>query len=96
MNKQEFIEAVMSNCEEIGREFPSKAFAKDVVETMFDVIANELADGGEVAISGFGTFKVREAAARQGEVNGVAYSTPARMVPRFVPGSALKKMVAEG
>ena len=44
----------------------TKADAKKAVETVFDVIAGAAAKGDEVSVNGFGKFKVKESAAREG------------------------------
>src|SRR5438874_13019625 len=40
--------------------------ARQVVEAAIDVVSDELAAGGEVALAGFGKFSVSHRAARQG------------------------------
>jgi len=44
----------------------SKADAKKLVETVFDAIVGAAATGEEVSINGFGKFKVKASAAREG------------------------------
>ena len=44
----------------------SSAEAKRIVDATFDVIADRVAAGEEVAIGGFGKFSVTERSARQG------------------------------
>lgn len=90
MNKGELIEAVSSKVE-----FDSKKKAQDAVDAVFDVISSELSKGGEVAIAGFGTFKVSARAARQG-VNpktGEKIQIKATKVPKFKAGKTLKDSV---
>lgn len=43
-----------------------KKTAKRVLDTLLDIIIDEVADGNEVALIGFGTFKARDRAAREG------------------------------
>lgn len=61
MNKVALAEAVM---EAAGIEVKKQGIA--VVEAVFDIITKTLAKGEEVAITGFGTFKVAKRAARMG------------------------------
>ena len=73
----------------------TKKQAQDAVNAVFDTITKELGGGGEVAITGFGTFRVRKRAARMG-VNpqtGEKIQIAAATVPRFTAGKALKDAV---
>jgi DNA-binding protein HU-beta len=67
--------------------------ARQVVETAIDVISDELAAGGEVALAGFGKFSVSQRAARQGRnpATGQTISIAASKAPKFSAASALKK-----
>jgi DNA-binding protein HU-beta len=67
--------------------------ARQVVETAIDVISDELAAGGEVALAGFGKFSVSHRAARQGRnpATGQTISIAASKAPKFSAASALKK-----
>ena len=90
MNKDQLVEAVM---EASGLDV--KATAKTVVESVFDIIAKTLSKGDEVAVAGFGIFKVTKRAARQG-VNpktGEKIQIGASIVPKFRAGKALKDAV---
>lgn len=60
MNKQELIDYVSAT-----NDITKKA-AGEIVTGIFSRIADELVDGKEVAIPGFGKFNVKERAARQG------------------------------
>jgi len=60
MTKNGMIEAVASKTQ------MSKKASKEAVEAVFAAIAAELAAGNKVAVSGFGTFEVKERAARTG------------------------------
>ncbi|WP_447954136.1 HU family DNA-binding protein [Sphingopyxis chilensis] len=44
----------------------SKADAKKVVDSVFDAIAEAAAKGDEIALNGFGKFKVKHSPAREG------------------------------
>lgn len=68
---------------------------KDVtatVEALFEVIQEELAAGEKVQVIGFGTFEVRERAARKGRnpQTGKEIEIAASKVPGFKAGKALK------
>lgn len=66
-----------------------------VVEAVFDTIVKTLGRGEEVAISGFGTFRVVKRAARMG-VNpktGEKIQIKASTKPKFRAGKVLKEAV---
>ena len=90
MNKAGLIDAVMSAA---GIEVKKKA--GEVVEAVFDTITKTLAKGEEVAVTGFGTFKVAKRAARMG-VNprtGEKIQIAASIRPKFRAGKFLKEAV---
>ena len=66
---------------------------RQAVEAMIDVVSDELAGGGEVAIAGFGKFSVSQRAARQGRnpSTGATIHIPASKAAKFSAASALKK-----
>ncbi|MCW6653166.1 HU family DNA-binding protein [Aerococcaceae bacterium NML210727] len=71
---------------------------KDVtaaVEALFEVIQEELAAGEKVQVIGFGTFEVRERAARKGRnpQTGKEIEIAASKVPGFKAGKALKDAI---
>jgi DNA-binding protein HU-beta len=73
----------------------AKSDAAKAVDAVLSVIEETLSRGGEVNFTGFGKFSVAERGARQG-VNpqtGEKIQIAATKVPRFSPGSALKKAV---
>lgn len=66
-----------------------------VVDALFDEIAAALKDGKKVRLIGFGTFEVRERAARRG-VNPqtkASMDIPASKSPAFKPGKELKDVI---
>lgn len=92
MNKEQLIESVHNK---IGASEYSKKHAQDAIEAVFDTISAALSKGDEVAVAGFGSFKVSKRAARQG-VNprtGEKISIAATTVPKFKAGKALKDAV---
>lgn len=91
MNKEQLIEAVHTK---VGDEY-SKKHIQESIEAVFDSITAALSKGEEVAVAGFGTFKVSARAARQG-VNprtGEKIQIAATKVPKFKAGKALKDAV---
>jgi DNA-binding protein HU-beta len=66
--------------------------------TTLDAIAQALARGERVTIVGFGTFQVRDRAAREGRNprTGAVLRIPARKTPAFVAGKALRDRVQAG
>ena len=89
MNKGDFVAAV-SDAAEL-----SKADAARAVDAMIDTISNALKKGDTVTLVGFGTFTVRERAARQGlnPQTREPINIKASMNPAFKAGKALKDAV---
>ena len=73
----------------------TKAQAHRVVEGVFDTIVKTLGHGEEVAISGFGTFRIAKRAAREGRnpKTGEKIHIAASTKPKFRAGKALKEAV---
>jgi DNA-binding protein HU-beta len=71
----------------------SASQARQVVETTIDVISDELAAGGEVALGGFGKFSVSHRAAREGRnpSTGATIRITASRAAKFSAASALKQ-----
>lgn len=89
MNKTELISVVSEKTE-----FSKKESAQ-IVDALFASIEEALAKGEKVQLIGFGTFEVRERAARKGRnpQTGAEIEIPASKVPAFKPGKALKDAV---
>ena len=66
-----------------------------MVDAFLQVITNELASGGKVAFTGFGSFSVVERAAREcrNPQTGETMRTEAHLAPKFKAGKALKDAV---
>ena len=60
MNKTDLVNVVAAEAE------LSKKAAEAAVNATFDAIANALKEGDKVQLIGFGTFEVKEVAAREG------------------------------
>ena len=73
----------------------SKADAAAVVDACFNAITGALARGETVKLPGFGTFEVRERAARQGRnpKTGETINIPAGKSPGFKSGKGLKDAI---
>ncbi len=90
MHKGEFVEKVAAETNS------SQAEAGEYVNAILSVIEEELKNGGEVNITGFGKFSVQHREARQG-VNpqtGEKMRIAASKTPKFTAGNALKKTVS--
>ena len=89
MNKSELIDAVASGAD------ISKAAAGRALDAMVDTITESLRKGDSVALVGFGTFSVKDRAARQGRnpQTGATIQIPAAKVPGFKAGKGLKDAV---
>lgn len=89
MNKSELIDAVAENAD-----LP-KAAAARAVDAVTDAITGALKAGDSVALVGFGSFNVKNRAARTGRnpQTGAPINIAAAKVPSFKPGKALKDTV---
>ena len=89
MTKTELIAAVAEKAE------LSKKDAEKAVNATVEAISNSLKDGDKVQLVGFGTFEVRDRAARDGinPATGKTIKIPATKVPAFKAGKALKYLV---
>ena len=68
-----------------------------IVDTFLDTVTSTLVSGEKVQLYGFGTFEVKERAAREGRnpKTGESIMISASKVPKFKPASALKNAVNE-
>ncbi|MGI6038007.1 MAG: HU family DNA-binding protein [Limnochordia bacterium] len=89
MNKSDLIASV---AEKAGL---TKKVASEAVEATLASIEEALSNGDKVTLVGFGTFEVRNRAARRGvnPANGEPIEIPASRVPAFRAGKALKEAV---
>ena len=95
MNKGELKSAVHARLEEKGFASPSQAQTNRAVDSVLEVIEEALVSGDDVAIQGFGTFKISFRAARKGRNvrTGEEIEIPERRVVKFKPGKSLKDAV---
>ncbi|MDP1594737.1 MAG: HU family DNA-binding protein [Gallionella sp.] len=89
MNRKELIDAL---AEKTGS---TKIAAEHNVAALIEIIGETLAKGDSLALVGFGTFEVRERAARVGRnpKTGAELKIAASKVPAFKPGATLKATV---
>lgn len=89
MNKSELIMKVAEDAD------ISKAKAEAAVNALINSVTEELKAGGTVALTGFGTFQVKERAARTGRnpQTGENIQIAAAMIPGFKAGKGLKDSV---
>ena len=89
MRKQDLVRAVAQQTKQ------TEAQASAAVNAVFGAIQEAMAKGDEVTISGFGSFRVVDRAAREGRNprTGGAMTIGARRSPAFRPGTQLKRAV---
>lgn len=90
MKKDGLVEAVMK-----AANLETKKLAQTVVDALLDTIVKTLGRGEEVAITGFGTFRVAKRAARMGinPKTGEKIQIAASIKPKFRAGKLLKEAV---
>lgn len=91
MKKTDLVEVVMK-----AASLDTKKQAEAAVDAVFETIVKSLGRGEEVAIAGFGTFRVSKRAARVGinPKTGEKIQIPAKTAPKFRAGKLLKEAVA--
>ena len=93
MTKRELAEAVSERLAFLE----NKQQATQVIEAVFASIAEGARTEGKVSLNGFGSFKVRERAARNGvnPATGEKMRIPATRTIVFTPSQALRDALAE-
>lgn len=91
MNKTELINAIAAEAE------ISKKDAGKALDAFLDTVTKTLKKDEKVQLVGFGTFEVRERAAREGHnpQTGKKIQIAAAKVPAFKAGKALKETIAK-
>lgn len=86
MNKSQLIEKIAEGAD------ISKASAGRALDSIIESVTGALKEGDSVALVGFGTFSVRDRAARTGRnpQTGATIEIAAAKVPSFKAGKALK------
>ena len=89
MNKSDLIDALA-----IDQHLPTKT-AEAIVATVLDAIAEELVNGGNVEIRGFGSFTVREYKSYDGRnpKTGKKIEVKPKKLPFFKVGKDLREAV---
>lgn len=91
MNKADLVASVAEKAD------LTKKDAERAITAVFDSITAALANGEKVQLVGFGTFEVRQRAARKGRnpQTKAEIEIPAARVPVFKAGKLLKEAVAK-
>ncbi|MEW6173197.1 MAG: HU family DNA-binding protein [Bacillota bacterium] len=91
MNKSEMVASVAE------RANLTKKDAERAITAVFESISDALAQGNKVQLVGFGTFEVRQRAARKGRnpQTKAEIQIPAARVPVFKAGKSLKETVSK-
>ena len=89
MNKTQLVDAVVLKTNLKKKE------AEAAVSAVFEAISEALVEGEKIQLVGFGTFEVKERAARQGHnpLTGEKIQIPAAKHPAFSASKALKDSV---
>ena len=89
VNKSQLIDKIASDAD------ISKAAAGRALDAFVEAVTETLSEGDQVSMVGFGTFSVRERAARTGRnpQTGAEIQIAAATVPAFKPGKSLKDAV---
>lgn len=90
LNKHEFVTLLAERCEISKRE------AAEVYDDVFGTLADVIASGEEVAISGLGRVKIADRPARvaHNPRTGDAVEVPAKKAPKFQFAKNIKEAVA--
>ena len=89
MTKAELVDEVSRNSD------LNKKDAEVIIQTVLDSIVDSLKGGEKVELRGFGSFRLRSRASRQGRnpKTGEKVFVPAKRVPYFKPGKELKTLI---
>lgn len=94
MNKQDVVSKVVEVLAEKDVKVTKKVMS-EYVDTIFNVIADSVAAGDTVSVSGFGKFEVAERGPREGRnpATGEALHIEASKAPKFRASSTFKNLV---
>ncbi len=89
INRETLVGAIVEKTDQ------TKKDVEAVLECFMDEITKQLQQGNKVTLTGFGTFKVSNRAAREGinPQTKAKIQIPAMTVPKFTAGKALKEAV---
>lgn len=81
--------------EALPKDIASQAAANRIVDYVFDSIIDAVANGEEVSFAGFGSFAKSQRSERTGRnpQTGETVKIPAKVVPKFRPGTKFKNAV---
>ena len=91
MNRQDLIDAIAEDTE------ASKAATTRFLDSLITIVQSEVAKGGAVKLTGFGTFEKAAVAARTGRnpKTGEPINIPSTHKPKFTPGATFKDLVKD-
>lgn len=89
INKDALVDAIASKTD------LSKKDVMAVIAAFEEKVTEEIRQGNKVTLTGFGTFKISDRAAREGinPQTKAKIQIPAMRVPKFTAGKALKEAV---
>lgn len=92
INKSEFINNLSANCDTM-----TDMVVSDAVREILNLMIDTLASDGRVEVRGFGSFCLHHRHARMGRnpKTGESVPVPAKAIPHFKPGKALREAVNE-
>ena len=87
MNKKELVSKLASETEMTLKD------SEKMLNSFIQIVEDELSEGGNVRLVGFGSFVVKERAARKGvdPRTKKPIDIPAKKVPKFIAGKQLKE-----
>ena len=90
INKSDFISNLGATCDDI-----TDATVDEAVRHILSLMVETLVDDGRVEIRGFGSFCLHHRQARIGRnpKTGESVAVPAKAIPHFKPGKALREAV---
>ena len=92
INKSDFINNLSVNCDSV-----TDIVVDDAVREILTLMVETLANDGRVEVRGFGSFCLHHRRARLGRnpKTGESVPVPAKAIPHFKPGKALREAVNE-
>lgn len=90
INKSDFISNLRANCDHM-----TDMVIDDAVREILNLMTDTLANDGRVEVRGFGSFCLHHRRARTGRnpKTGESVPVPAKAIPHFKPGKALREAV---
>lgn len=69
----------------------SETTCKEIISTIMKIFKKALVEGNEIMLSGIGTLKVKEVAARSGEIRGKKYNSEASKSVKLVASDVIRR-----